>query len=188
MTRPGIDKYGKVGDQAFAKMEKVSSDLLALTYGSLVSQLLRDIEDVEQVNLQLEKMGYNIGLRIVDEFLAKSGVSGCQDFHETAEVVAKVGLRMFLGISADVIQWDNDRTACSLVFSENPLAEFVELPPNLSNSLWYSNLLCGVIRGALEQLQLRVECRFQEDALRGDNRFSIRLELKELLREDYGDD
>lgn len=34
--------------------------------------------------------GYNIGIRLVDEFLAKSNVSRCVDFRETAEVIAKV--------------------------------------------------------------------------------------------------
>lgn len=34
---------------------------------------------------------------------------------------------------------------------ENPLAEFVELPPQYQG-LNYSNLLCGVIRGALEMV------------------------------------
>mmetsp|Transcript_40181 Transcript_40181/g.93385 ORF Transcript_40181/g.93385 Transcript_40181/m.93385 type:complete len:190 (+) Transcript_40181:83-652(+) len=188
MARPGMDKYNKVGDQAFSRMEKVNSDLLALTYGSLVTQLLRDIEDVDAVNVQLEKMGYNIGLRLVDEFLAKSGVSTCQDFRETCEVIAKVGLRMFLGISAEVVMWNRELTACSLVLQENPLAEYVELPPNLTNRLWYSNLLCGVIRGSLEQLQLRVDCRFQKDVLNGDEHNIIRIELKEVMREDYGGD
>lgn len=36
--------------------------------------------------------GYNIGVRLVDEFLAKSNVSRCVDFKETAEVIAKVCL------------------------------------------------------------------------------------------------
>lgn len=36
--------------------------------------------------------GYNIGVRLIDEFLAKSNVSRCVDFKETAEVIAKVGL------------------------------------------------------------------------------------------------
>merc|ERR1719331_1518171 len=103
VARQGVDKYNKLGDLAFQKVEKVNSDILALTYGSLVTQLLRDIEDVNAVNTQLEKMGYNIGLRIIDEFLAKSGVSACQDFRDTAEVVAKVGLRMFLGTGAEVV-------------------------------------------------------------------------------------
>lgn len=34
--------------------------------------------------------GYNIGIRLIDEFLAKSGVSRCVDFKETAEMIAKV--------------------------------------------------------------------------------------------------
>eukprot|EP00441_Pelagodinium_beii_P041771 CAMPEP_0197628966 /NCGR_PEP_ID=MMETSP1338-20131121/7032_1 /TAXON_ID=43686 ORGANISM="Pelagodinium beii, Strain RCC1491" /NCGR_SAMPLE_ID=MMETSP1338 /ASSEMBLY_ACC=CAM_ASM_000754 /LENGTH=176 /DNA_ID=CAMNT_0043199971 /DNA_START=34 /DNA_END=564 /DNA_ORIENTATION=- len=173
---------------AFNRMEKMNSELLVLTYGSLVTQLLRDIEDVDAVNAQLEKMGYNIGLRLVDEFLAKSGVSACQDFRDTAEVIAKVGLRMFLGVSAEVVMWNREMTACSLILPENPLAEFVELPANLTNRLWYSNLICGVLRGSLEQLQLRVECQFQKDVLNGDEHNLIRLELKEVMREDYGDD
>lgn len=36
--------------------------------------------------------GYNIGIRLIDEFLAKSNVSRCIDFKETAEVIAKVSL------------------------------------------------------------------------------------------------
>lgn len=36
--------------------------------------------------------GYNIGVRLIDEFLAKSNVSRCVDFKETAEVIAKVWL------------------------------------------------------------------------------------------------
>jgi len=51
----------------------------------------------------------------------------------------------------------------SLTFDDNPLAEFVELPEEaLEGGLWFSNVLCGVIRGALEmvcfrQLQLFVD-------------------------------
>jgi len=40
------------------------------------------------------------------------------------------------------------------VFEENPLGDFVELPDDgrAQNELWYSNLLCGVLRGALEMV------------------------------------
>eukprot|EP00927_Polykrikos_kofoidii_P062597 TRINITY_DN57405_c0_g1_i1.p1 TRINITY_DN57405_c0_g1~~TRINITY_DN57405_c0_g1_i1.p1 ORF type:complete len:191 (-),score=37.16 TRINITY_DN57405_c0_g1_i1:291-863(-) len=188
MSRAGVDRYTKLGDVAFAKMEKVNSDVLALTYGSLVTQILEDFEDVDAVNMQLEKMGYNIGLRLVDEFLAKSGIGGCQDFRDTAEVISKVALKMFLGVGAEVVNWNKELTVCFLVLPENPLAEYVELPAHLTNKLWYSNLICGVIRGSLEQLQLRVECLFQKDVLNGDERNVIRLELKEVLHEDYGGD
>ena len=41
-----------------------------------------------------------------------------------------------------------------LTFDENPLAEFVELPEEaLEGGLWYSNVLCGVLRGALEMVR-----------------------------------
>lgn len=40
--------------------------------------------------IQLHFRGYNIGIRLIDEFLAKSNVSRCVDFKETAEVIAKV--------------------------------------------------------------------------------------------------
>ena len=44
-------------------------------------------------------------------------------------------------------------TFFTLTFEENPLAEFVELPEEvLAGGLWYSNVLCGVIRGALEMV------------------------------------
>ena len=37
------------------------------------------------------------------------------------------------------------------ILEDNPLVEFVELPEQY-NKLWYSNILCGVMRGALEMV------------------------------------
>lgn len=50
--------------------------------------------------------------------------------------------------------WTADSKQFSLVFEENPLADFVELPDDgrAQNELWYSNILCGVLRGALEMV------------------------------------
>lgn len=58
---------------------------------------------------------------------------------------------MFLGVIVEATSWNPDGTAFSLQVYENPLAEFVELPPQYQG-LNYSNLLCGVIRGALEMV------------------------------------
>lgn len=61
-----------------------------MTYGALVVQLIQDYKDYSEVNKQLEKMGYNIGTRLIEDFLAKSGLGRCTDFKETGEVVSKV--------------------------------------------------------------------------------------------------
>ena len=61
-----------------------------MTYGALVVQLIQDYEDYAEVNKQLEKMGYNIGTRLIEDFLARSNLGRCADFKETGEVIAKV--------------------------------------------------------------------------------------------------
>jgi trafficking protein particle complex subunit 3 len=61
-----------------------------MTYGALVVQLIQDYEDYAEVNKQLDKMGYNIGMRLIEDFLARSNIGCCADFRETGEVIAKV--------------------------------------------------------------------------------------------------
>ena len=51
---------------------------------------MQDYEDYAEVNKQLDKMGYNIGTRLIEDFLARSGLGRCADFREVGEVVAKV--------------------------------------------------------------------------------------------------
>lgn len=173
------------GEVAFSKVEKASSELFSLTYGAIVTQLLKDYEEVDATNAQLEKMGYNIGIRLIDEFLAKTGVSNCSNFTETAEVIAKVGFKMFLGVTAEVVGASTDEF--SLQFADNPLAEFVELPEQYS-SLAYSNMLCGVLRGALEMVNMRVEASITKDTLWGDDVTEIKVVLKEMMEEEYIDE
>ena len=68
-----------------------SGELFVLTYGAMVSQLIKDFEEDADVNRQLDKIGYNIGLRLIDDFLAKNpSVGRCNDLRETADVIAKV--------------------------------------------------------------------------------------------------
>jgi hypothetical protein len=85
----------------YSSQEKVNSELLAMTYGAIVSQIIRDYKDVRVVNAELDRMGYNIGVRLIDELLAKAGTLSCANFRETANVIAKVAFKMFLGIAAE---------------------------------------------------------------------------------------
>jgi len=174
--------YQRAGETAWNTMDKINAELLTLTYGAMVTQLLKDYKEVKAVNTELEKMGYNIGIRLVDEFLAKSGVKACANFKETAAVIAKVAFKMFLGITAEVTNWRDDNKQFSLAFKGNPLFDFVELPASLGD-LQYGNMLCGVLRGALQMIQLVVDCQYVKSELTGHHESEIRVTLKEILQE-----
>lgn len=189
------------GQALWSKMPKANAELFALTYGSLVTELVRDYEDPIEVNKQLDRIGHSIGVRCVDEFLSKADVAGmglatqCQTLKDTAEVVAKIGFKMFLGIQAEVGGFSQDQRSFSIYLQDNPLSAFVELPPGDEQSggddlrkLKYSNLYCGVIRGALEMVNLKVECNIVRDTLKGDELNEIRVDLKEVLTDGAGDD
>lgn len=78
------------------RVDKVNAELVTLTYGTIVAQLCHDYDgDYPEVNKQLDKMGYNIGLRLIEDFLARSSVGRCANFRETADMVAKVTIFFF---------------------------------------------------------------------------------------------
>uniref|UniRef100_A0AAQ5YSP9 Trafficking protein particle complex subunit n=1 Tax=Amphiprion ocellaris TaxID=80972 RepID=A0AAQ5YSP9_AMPOC len=175
--------------------KKMNSELFTLTYGALVTQLCKDYENDEEVNKQLDKInkniskwpqtferGYNIGVRLIEDFLARSSIGRCQDFRETADVIAKVAFKMYLGITPSVTNWSPAGDEFSLILESNPLVDFVELPDNHS-TLIYSNLLCGVLRGALEMVQMAVDVKFVQDTLRGDNVTEIRMKFIKRIEE-----
>jgi hypothetical protein len=173
----------KIGEQAFKDIEKINSELLSLTYGALVVQLLKDFESVEEVNNQLEKMGHKIGERLIDEYMSKSKTTKpCKDFKDAVESIAKIGMKMFLNINCTPKDWNKEGTQVVLGFIDNPLNDFVEIPEKYKG-LNYSNLLCGVLRGCLEVVQMRVECTYQKCPLQGGDQSEIKLTLKEYLKD-----
>lgn len=133
-------------------------------------------------------MGYNIGMRLIEEFLAKTGAQRCESFKDTADMISKVGFKMFLNITPQVENFSSDGSSFSLVLNENPLAEFVELPltqyPKIHKELWYSQLYCGILRGALQMIQLDTDVYFVKDAIRGDDKTEIRLKLNKVLKDE----
>jgi hypothetical protein len=71
-----------------------------------------------------------------------------------ADLFDQVGFKIFLNVAPTVTNWTSDNNQFSLIFDDNPLADFVELPDDgrAQDELWFSNILCGVLRGALEMV------------------------------------
>lgn len=137
-----------------------NSELLTLTYGALVTQIIRDFENIDDVNKQLERIGYNMGVRLIEDFLSRTASTRCVDMRETADKIQQA-FRMYLNVQPTISNWTASADEFSLIFDTNPLTEFVELPADMS-ALRYSGILCGCIRGALEMVQLEVQCWFAQ--------------------------
>ncbi|XP_019596889.1 trafficking protein particle complex subunit 3-like protein [Rhinolophus sinicus] len=166
--------------------QKINKDLFVLTYGALVAQLCKDYEKDEDVNKYLDKMGYGIGTRLVEDFLARACVRRCHSYSEIIDIIAQVAFKMYLGITPTVTCNNSSRNEFSLILDKNPLVEFVEeLPPGRS-ALCYCNLLCGIIRGALEMVHLAADVTFLQDRLKGDSVTEIGITfLKKLDEKKY---
>ena len=95
---------------------KISYELFTLTYGAFVAQLVKDYENCEEVNKQLDQIGYNMGVRMVEDFLARNPQVGrCSDFRETADVLSKQAFKMFLGVQPQVTNWNATADEFSLM-------------------------------------------------------------------------
>ena len=67
------------------------------------------------------------------------------------KVLLQLGFKMFLGFSPVITNWSAASDEFSLILDNNPMAEFAELPEG-HEGLLFSNILCGVLRGALEMV------------------------------------
>lgn len=101
-----------------------------------------------------------MGLRLIEDFLAKSGWTRCSDFRETAQIISAVAFKMFLNCCPRVIEVEGltGNKEFGLVFTGEgeatlPLYEFVSLPEELlKEGLIYGNILPGLIKGSLEMV------------------------------------
>ncbi|KAK8829593.1 component of TRAPP complex [Blastocystis sp. ATCC 50177/Nand II] len=158
----------------------ISAELLSLTYGAFISQIVKDYEDVTEINKQIDLLGYNMGLRLVEDYLSKTHTRGIKSFQATCQDVASKAFPMYTGVEASVENWNSDEQSCILRFTNNPLTLYVEIPDELKG-IHYSGVYCGVIRGALEMIHMKVECVFKEDMLLGAPANEIKIRFIEYL-------
>jgi trafficking protein particle complex subunit 3 len=187
------------GMALWAKQSKCNAEFFALTYGALVAELLRDFEDDASVTAELDRMGHSIGVRCIEEVLAKANynsnnVVATQSFAADTPDLCALAFRLFLGLQMDVQRGGGTGTGSSdtttsyaLVFAENPLATFVELPKD-REGLEYSQLYAGMIRGMLEMLQFDVTATVTKTVLRGHDTNEITVELQQILQDGAGED
>ena len=97
--------------------KKVSSELLSLTYGSLVAQLVKDYENVDEVNRQLDRLGHNLGVRIIEDFLARTNPGRCHDLRDTADKIQHA-FKLYLSVTATIGSWSPAGDEFSLVMDQ----------------------------------------------------------------------
>lgn len=135
----------------------------------------------------VEQVGYKLDVRLVDDFsyLQNRKKHHCTSFVEIANVVKRVALKLFFESDASVSSWSNDQKKFSMTFNKNSLAESAK-PPKDYNSFCFSTLICGVIRGALETVNMKVSCSFVKRKLCDEDCNEIWVSLHEILVEQAG--
>ena len=122
--------------------------------------------------------------------MAKSCIDPPKTFDEAISIITNNALAFYLNIGAksELIKTDNNLIDSNqqyeyrIFFSDNPLNDYVELPDKFKG-LWYSNMICGVIRGALEAINIKVECKYCKDTLKNSDKNEIRVKLIEIIEE-----
>ena len=139
----------------------IRQELFALTYGSVVRNILKEYEeDEDMANKQMEELGYSMGQKMIEEFLSKEN-NICKSFKEVGESIIKA-FDMFYQISAKLKI--NGKKEISILFNSNPLDTFLFLSKS-NSELLVSNILCGNIRGALSAVNINTKAIFAKDRL-----------------------
>jgi hypothetical protein len=168
------------------KQPKANAEFFALTYGALVAELVRDLEQTTEIQAELDRMGHSIGIRFIEEVLAKAPeLKVSQQFMESVDVV-KVAMKLFLGVTVEIVTSGEDQYIVKM--NENPLMVFVELPEDRQD-LQYSQLLAGMLRGMLEMLQFDCDVSISSSTTTGNKEIhELKVVLKQVLQGGAGEE
>ena len=173
-------------DSPYLERKQIKVDLLTFMYGSLLVRLTKDIKDINELNKKIELIGYDIGKRLVDDLI--------DDFQRNLDVSDQNKLmeklicqltQYYLGIIGKYNQ--TSEKEFHLVFPENPISSYVELPESLEG-LCYPNIICGILRGMMEISGFEIQCEFAKDKMKGDDINDLKITLVKLIEERFIDD
>ena len=165
------------------KQNKV--ELLTFMYGSLLVRLTKDIKDIKELNTKIENIGYEMGKRLLDDLIDDFQKKIDSSNSKLMEILIKQLAQYYLGIISSLSQVSEKEY--HLVFNENPISFYVELPEELNN-LCYSNIICGIFRGMLEVSGFEIKCEFVKDKMKGDDVNDLKIELVKIIEERFIDD
>ena len=165
------------------KQNKV--ELLTFMYGSLLVRLTKDIKDINELNTKIENIGYEMGKRLLDDLIDDFQKKIDSSNSKLMEILIKQLAQYYLGIISSLSQVSEKEY--HLVFKENPISFYVELPEELNN-LCYSNIICGIFRGMLEVSGFEIKCEFVKDKMKGDDVNDLKIELVKIIEERFIDD
>lgn len=64
----------------------------------------------------------------------------------------KAAFRMYLNLYPIITNFSEENKEFSIIFEETPLGDYVDLMESDHPKIYYANVLCGVIKGALEMV------------------------------------
>jgi hypothetical protein len=165
----------------------ISVEVVSFLYGSLIVRLVKDFNnDINEINKQTEQMGYNIGLRLINDIIA-SQVGRNLDSSNPNLLNSLIisTLSICLGLNGELKKINEKEF--HFLFDNNLLALYVEIPENLKG-LIYSNLINGLLRGVCEIANFKIESKFIKDKLNGDDINEIQINLLDIIEERFVDD
>ncbi len=181
-----MSKRNKGIDAIFMERKKNRVELLTFMYGSLLVRLTKDIKDIDELNKKIESIGYEMGKRLVDDLIDDFQLGlDVSDQNKLMERLINQLTEYYLGIIGTYNQVSEKEY--HLIFPENPISFYVELPESLSN-LCYSNIICGILRGMLEISGFEVQCEFVKDKMKGDEVNDLKITLVKYIEERFIDD
>ncbi|MCQ2816567.1 MAG: hypothetical protein MJ252_04785 [archaeon] len=172
--------------ELFDLQRRKTSELISFLYGGLIVRLYKDLEDPEEINKKIEEIGFNMGQRLIDDVLVNMGkLEEVPKSNFVDKIIGQI-FSNFLGIPEFNFNQTKENEY-DIVFKTNPLNLYVELPEKLK-PLWYSNIICGILRGAFNIIYVEVETKYEKDTLKGDDVNLIKFSIKQYLEEKFVDD